>query len=114
MIKIIEIKISEILFDAGACSEMITHACCKRKSSWQIKGLSSDDSAILIIAESAPSSRIKKYQLAPLPGLNNDEIIAEIKSRYYNGFTTVGSFMTADGRYALFAETDIEHKKEAE
>ncbi|QSH42446.1 hypothetical protein P0136_02720 [Lentisphaerota bacterium ZTH] len=113
MIKIIEINISEILLDEAACSEIINRAC-SRHSSWRVTGICADDSIVFIVVEDAPGLKVKNYRLAPLAGENKEEIAAEIKSRYDCGFTTTGSFMTCNGRYALFAEVDLKQEQETE
>ncbi|MCP3968634.1 MAG: hypothetical protein GY750_20155 [Lentisphaerae bacterium] len=113
MIKIIEVNISEIILDEKACSEMITRAC-NRHSSWQVRGINSDEFIVYVVIEDTPAPSVKNYRLAPLPGGNKEEIVAEIKNRYFNGFTTIGSFMTDKGRYALFAEVVLPKEQETE
>jgi hypothetical protein len=103
MNKIIPIAIDDIITDAGACSEMLTHACI-RGNHWRITGGGCDGNAFLALAEEAASDApLLNYRFAPLspPGL--DEITAAITARYTAGFSTIAFFPAADAVWGLFA-----------
>ncbi len=42
--------------------------------------------------------------IAPLPANNEEELIAQIRSRYDSGFSTISSFDIADQPWGLFAK----------
>ncbi|MFA7230532.1 MAG: hypothetical protein WC071_04625 [Victivallaceae bacterium] len=108
MNRIIEININEILADERGCSEMINHACC-RSEALQVTGVCSNQSAIFVILESRPVDCPRLfYRLAPLSSPDKDEIAAAISSRYYSGFSTLGSFAVENQLWGLFARTSAE------
>jgi len=103
MIKIVEILIDDILNDAAGCSEII-HGACRRNPGLHVTGLSANETMVFISLEDTPStSGMMQYRFAELSELDKDLIASEMKSRYYAGFTTVGSFISGKNVWALFA-----------
>ncbi|MFA6103997.1 MAG: hypothetical protein WCV67_12765 [Victivallaceae bacterium] len=103
MIKIIEILIDDILNDAAACSEIINGAV-KRHPELSVTGVCASESLVFVSLEDTVSMPDKmQYRFAVLSELDNDLIAAAMKSRYYAGFTTMGSFISGNTVWALFA-----------
>jgi hypothetical protein len=105
MIKIIEFNINEILLAEKACSDSIKKACLRTPvTPYHVTGISSNIDNVFVILEQYDSDIIlPEYRFAPLSTLNGKDIGSEISSRYYAGFTTIGSFIVDDKVWALFA-----------
>lgn len=103
MNKIIPIAIDDIVTDAEACSEMLTHACI-RGARWRITGGGCDGGVFLALAEeAAPDAPVLNYRFAPLSPPGTDEIAAAATERYCAGFSTLAFFPVEDTVWGLFA-----------
>ncbi len=110
MIKIIEFNINEILIAEEACSELITRACSRSPvTPRHVTGLcSSKDKVFVILEEFTEKNYLPEYRFAPLGDSMDEKVISsEISSRYYAGFTTIGSFMAGSKLWALFTSKNI-------
>ena len=105
MIKIIEFNINEILLTEEACSNLIKKACLRTPvTPRHVTGIcSSIDKVFVILEQCSENITLPEYRFAPLSSLDEKDISSEISSRYYAGFTTIGSFVVDDKLWALFA-----------
>ena len=105
MIKIVEFNINEILLAEKACSDLITRACLRTPvTPHHVTGICSNiDKVFVILEQCAQEIELPEYRFAPLSSLDAKDIGSEISSRYYAGFTTIGSFVVDDKLWALFA-----------
>ncbi len=111
MNKILKINISDIIIDPARESEMITNACI-RSIHMRPTGVCQFGDAILIVMEKCNSENYDSkqnyiYTLAPLNSANLDEVIAEISSRYFAGFSILGGFDVKNEKWALFEKKDL-------
>jgi len=104
MIKIIEILVDDILNDAEACSERVNHAC-RRNLKLQVTGFCSTDSMVFVTLEDNTPFNDKQYRFAVLSEIDRDLVVAELKSRYYAGFSCLGSFISDKNIWGLFASS---------
>lgn len=104
MIKIIEILVDDILNDAEACSERVNHAC-RRNPKLQVTGFCSTDSMVFVTLEDNTPFNDKQYRFAVLSEIDRDLVVAELKSRYYAGFSCLGSFISDKNIWGLFASS---------
>jgi hypothetical protein len=106
MIKIIEFNINEILLAEKACSDLIRKACLRTLvTPLHVTGMCSNIDKVFVILESCNENiTLPEYRFAPFSSLDEKAIGAEISSRYYAGFTTIGSFVVDDKLWALFAD----------
>ncbi len=103
MIKIMEIHINDILIDAAACSELINGAC-RRNPELCVTGVCASESTVFISLEDTVTPQsIMQYRFAWLSELDKELIATALKSRYYAGFTALGSFISGNAVWALFA-----------
>ena len=103
MIKIIEILIDDILNDAAASSDVVNGAC-RRNPELHVAGVCASETMVFVTLEDAASqSPMAQYRFAALSELDNDLIASELKSRYYAGFTALGSFISGNTVWALFS-----------
>lgn len=103
MIKIIEILIDDILNDAAAVSDVVNGAC-RRNPELRVTGVCASETIVFVTLEdTASQSSIVQYRFAPLSELDSDLIASELKSRYYAGFTALGSFISGNTVWALLS-----------
>jgi len=114
MIKIIEFNINEILLAEKACSDLIRRACLRTLvTPLHVTGMcSSIDKVFVILEQCNENITLPQYRFAPLSSLDEKEIGPEISSRYYAGFTTIGSFLVDDKLWALFATPEDQNNED--
>jgi hypothetical protein len=106
MNKILKINIKDIVYDYSQASEIVNKAC-SRQVPMEVKGGFVKDLNIILSLEQIKDDEkenYKNYIIAPLPGLAEDVLTAEISSRYYAGFTSILFFEYQDKMWGLFAE----------
>lgn len=101
MNRILKIGVNEILSDAKQCSEMVTAACC-RSGAFRVTGCCATATCVFVVLEPAEDASTF-YRFSPFPSLSEADIEAEISSRYFAGFSTLGSFAAGDTLWGLFA-----------
>jgi hypothetical protein len=112
MIKIIEFNISEIILAEDACSRMVEKACARSLVTPRyVSGLCSNGDKVFIMLEERPEKKaLPQYRFALLSStLDEKEISSEISSRFYAGFTTIGSFIVDGKVWGLFASRKTEN-----
>ena len=105
--RIIIISVNDIIVDPEGQSLMITDAC-KREISMDVAGVCQIGDNIIVVLEESPGKNNFEYVIAPFASCNIDEIITEIRSRYFSGFSLVGSFDIKLEKWALFKRQDGE------
>lgn len=105
MIKILEFNFNEILLAEKACSDLIKRACLRTPvTPHHVTGMCSSVNKVFVILEQCNKNiTLPEYRFAPLSSMDDKDIGSEISSRYYSGFTTIGSFAVDDKLWALFA-----------
>ena len=106
MNKILKVNIKDILYDYRQASEIVCKAC-NRQAPMEVKGgFLKGDNVILCLEEKDGDQKgnYKRYIFAPFVELSEEGIIAEIRSRYYAGFTTIFCFEEENKAWGLFAE----------
>lgn len=103
--KIIEFNINEIILAEKACSDLIRRACLRTPGTpHHVTGICSNiDKVFVLLEQSSENITLPEYRFALLSSLDEKDIGPEISSRYYAGFTTIGSFVVDDKLWALFA-----------
>jgi hypothetical protein len=103
MNKIIKISINDIILNPAAQSEMITNAC-RHQMKMYVTGLCQvGESIVLALEEEQNMNGDYKYTLAPFSSVNIDDIVSEISSRYFSGFSLIGGFNLKSEKWGLFA-----------
>ena len=111
MNKILQICIDDIIIDPAAQSEMITDSCSRATSAMKVTGVCQVGDNILLAMEPDEDGEPLKYILAPFNSENIDEIVAEISTRYFSGFSLIGGFEVKAEKWALFAQKQIKTEK---
>lgn len=104
MNRIVKINLADILVDAKRVSEIINEACRHRQPA-KVVGCCRTAKNLLVFLEPVETVGEEIYHVAPFPSRNESEVVAEVSSRYFAGFSTIGGFdVDDDGKWGLFAE----------
>ena len=112
MNKILQISIDDIIINPAEQSEMITESCSRSTSAMKVTGLCQVGDRLLLALEPDEDGEPLKYVVAPFNSENIDEIIAEISTRYFSGFSLIGGFEVKSEKWALFAQPQIKTEKD--
>jgi hypothetical protein len=110
MVKIVKFSVDDILFDRKSVSDAVGKACSRTVPA-KVAGICQIDETIILSIEETPAKENMTYTFAPFPAVNEDEIAGEIKSRYYAGFSMIGTFNIADKKWALFSSNGRKNSK---
>ena len=103
MNKIIKIHTYEIIIKAEEMSKLLNRACSKKKAPMKITGCCKSGDILVICLEENNSEERFEYVFAEFPSASTEDIIGEISSRYFAGFSTIASFDVQDLTYGLFS-----------
>jgi hypothetical protein len=102
MNRIVKITREEIIVDHKKAAETINSAC-SRQGGMNVTGCCKCNDVLMFILEKDERPGRYNYVFAPFPEGGEDEITAEIDSRYFAGFRTITSFKAGKTWWALFA-----------
>ena len=103
MIRFTLINTNDLVIDQNRCSEIVNEACARTPRSRPVGLLKKGDNIIVCLEQiEADSPSAAECVFAPFPDPSEDGVLAEIKTRYYAGFSMVGFFETDDLAWALF------------
>lgn len=105
MNKIIKIHTNEIIIRQEEMSKLLNKACSRKKTPMKITGCCKSGEVLMICLEENNSAERFEYVFAQFPSSDTDDIIGEISSRYFAGFSTISSFDIQDLTYGLFAKS---------
>ena len=109
MNKILKVNLKDIIYDYQQASEIVNKAC-NRQIPMEVKGgFLSDNNIVLFLEQVMDNEKdcYSKYIFSPFEGMAEADIIAEVSSRYYAGFTTIFCFETENKTWGLFAKRVI-------
>ena len=94
--------------DQARCSEIVCEACARAPRSRPV-GLWTKDENVIVCLEAM--EEVADYSpeagVLPVPDPSEDGILAEIKSRYYAGFSMIGFFETDHAAWGLFGKKSL-------
>ncbi|MCH2174839.1 MAG: hypothetical protein MK193_03835 [Lentisphaeria bacterium] len=88
MVKICQFSISEIAYDYEHVQEMLNKACGRTPQKYRVVGVCQTREGILF--NLVPTEVKATYILAPFSGETEEEISADIRSRYQGKYQTLG------------------------
>ncbi|OGV33531.1 MAG: hypothetical protein A2020_10560 [Lentisphaerae bacterium GWF2_45_14] len=102
MNRVLKIYENDIIADSRSTSDVINSACSHARG-MKVTGCCRHNDVILIVLEESQAAVDKlTYVIAPLPEGGPDEVIGEMASRYFAGFTTFGGFEAGGKFWGLF------------
>jgi len=101
MNRIVKMNLFDIPHDCVNASDILTKAC-KRKIPMRVKGCHISTDKIFFVLEELDAPENFEYVLTRFVKENEDEIIAEINTRYFAGFSFICGFRIADSTWALY------------
>lgn len=99
--RIVKISIDDLIVDPEGQSEMISRIC-HREIPMRVTGICQIGETLLLALEKKTSSDEVKYVFSSFCSVNSDEIIAEISTRFYSGYSLIGGFDVKLEKWGLF------------
>ena len=103
MNRIVKLSVNDVVIDAAQAAGVLTSACNSHHQPMRVTGICCLDETLLIPLEELTARDGCNYVFSKLPSLAEDDLVAEINSRYSAGFTTIGTFQIDDKLWGLFA-----------
>ncbi|NOY75302.1 MAG: hypothetical protein GXP32_05880 [Kiritimatiellaeota bacterium] len=104
MNRIIKIAIDDIIINPSAQSQLLTKAAAERTPNIRVTGICEINDVLLITCEERGNGEeAVEYIFAPFESVNEDDVVAEIRDRYFSNFTFLGGFDVKKVKWALFA-----------
>ncbi len=99
MHRIVKINIYDIIYDYKEASQIINNAC-NRSEKMQVTGMFQSAGNIFISLEESLEN--KKYLFAKFSSPDEDDLLVEIKNRYFNNFSFIGRIEIDNDIWGLF------------
>ncbi len=106
MNKILKINLKDVLYDYRQASELVNKAC-NRQIPMEVKGGFVSGNDIILFLEQvmdAEKDSYSNYIFSIFEGIAEEEILAEVSSRYYAGFTGIICFEIENRFWGLFGK----------
>jgi hypothetical protein len=103
MNRIVKLHVNDLLVDAKQAGAVIDAACHSHQAKMQATCLCQLDDIIIIPLEESEDRGQYSYIFSKLPSLSEDDLIAEINTRYAAGFVTLGICRIKDDLWGFFA-----------
>ncbi len=104
MNRIIKLPKADIVFDYRSSSDIVMEACA-RSTPLKVAGFCETEKILILSLEDNTMPEKYEYVFAKFPSENEDDIIGEIRSRFFAGFSTLGSFHLNNETWGLFSKT---------
>ncbi len=99
MHRIVKINIYDIIYDYKEASQIINNAC-NRSEKMQVTGMfQTADNVFMSLEESLEN---KKYLFSKFSSPDEDDLLVEIKNRYFNNFSFIGQIEIDNDIWGLF------------
>lgn len=99
--RIVKVSINDLIVNPERESQMVTHAC-HREPPMTVSGVCQVGEDLVIAMEKQINQCDVEYVFAPFDSINVDEIITEVGTRYFSGFSMVGGFDVKLQKWALY------------
>lgn len=101
-LQVVQFDIKEFIIDPDAIAVALTRTCRRNGAHLQVTGVCQTQHRVLFALDSAPGGGPCRYELKPFTGMTNDEVAADIFSRWKGGFATRGLVQLEDQFLGLF------------
>ena len=104
--RLLEINVNDLIIDPDGQAEMIS-AACRRSLDMEAKGLlQMGDRIVVLLVQSTPGGHPQKYVFAPFETLDISEMVSEIGTRFYSGFSLIGGIDVNNEKWALYCHDE--------
>ena len=101
-------SIDEIGIDYKTVGRTLNSACQRDNTRYRIVGLcQTDDSIFFALEQMSPENNGFRYVIAPFSGTSNEEIKADIYTRWSSGFSTKGLIRLSESYLGLFESHNL-------
>ena len=100
--RILVYSIEEIAVDYKAVAQSINCACQRDRTRYRVSGLCQTHDCVLFSLDEMSSRISIKYVLVPFSGTSNEQVKADIYTRWSSGFSTRGLIRLSDSYLGLF------------
>ena len=107
MHRILVFSIDEIGIDYKTVSRALNSACQRDNTRYRISGLCQTNDSIFFALEEIPYENGFRYVIAPFSGMSNEEIKADIHTRWSSGFSTKGLIRLSESYLGLFESRNL-------
>jgi len=102
MNRILKLHTDEILINDKHASEVLNNACRREGHPMKIVGMVPFEKVLIFTLEECEEVLDLEYHLSLFPNNAEDDIIGEIDSRFFAGFTTICGFELKGNMWGLF------------
>ena len=100
--RILVYSIDEIAVDYKAVAQSINCACQRDHTHYRVAGLCQTHDCVFFSLEELRSRQEVRYVLVPFSGTSNDQVKADIYTRWSSGFSTRGLIRLSESYLGLF------------
>ena len=112
MQRILVFSIDEVAVDYQSVGKAVNAACRRDHTEYQVQGLCQTNDSVLFTLEEKTSENNVRYIIAPFSGTSNDDVKADIYTRWSSGFSTKGLIRLSDIYVGLFESSEPNHLPE--
>jgi hypothetical protein len=105
-IRFVQFSIDELAIDQGSISDALNEACSRDDSHYRITGVCQTTDAVIFPLEEVENGDRWHYVLSAFTDIDDDDVIADICSRWKSGFTTKGLIKLNHSFLGLFELPD--------
>lgn len=102
MNKIIKVQIADIVLDYRQASDFVNEACWRGGKYCHVVGLCEYNDSLILSLEEIPDKI--EHVFSEIPSKSEEDLIAEIRSRYFSGFSLIGDFDCNGKKWGLFSK----------
>jgi hypothetical protein len=102
MNRILKIHTDDILVSSSETSSVVNLACSREQHPMKVVGMVACGDVLIFTLEETETLMDLEYVISKFPVNGEDDIIAEIDSRFFAGFSTISGFDLKGEKWALF------------
>ena len=100
--KIIAVAVDEIAVDYEDVARRLNRQCVANGKCYKVSGVCQTLKNVFFTFEDYPAQQSIRYVLAPFSSIIDEDIIADLYSRWQSGFTTKGMIRLSESYVGLF------------
>lgn len=101
-LRFVQFSLDELSRDAEGIARCLTQACQRDGRLYQVTGVCPTGRTVVFPLEQAADGRRRRYEIRPFSGLLDEDVMADIRSRWQGGFSTRGLVQLGEIWLGLF------------